>query len=242
MSESILAIVTVTASIVTVCAALRGFLKGPHVTFSVKKTETSFYYKEHEEKITLLIAAVVNKRKFWFGDCAKKVSATVLYRSPVDDKIELNTSVNLPWLKPFTTCTRVPKQLRLEEDVRRALEDHLFDRKEMDIPQGRAECLAIAYGIEKTNKLFLASEPPIEISLPPPETRQETFTFFAFRLEVAGENLKSTVSEGTVIMANSWSNWSVPSEVRTIMTPSKIRNLLLHIGFGQKKKVIHVDS
>lgn len=150
--------------------------------------------------------------------------------------------IGLPWLESFGTRTRVFEQLESEEDILRALEAHLFERKDMDIPQGREKYMAVAYGIEKTDKLFLASSPPIEIPLPPPEKRQEMFTSCPLRLEVAGENFQSTYSEGTVIIANSWVNWSIPSEVRTIMTPSKIRNLLIRIGFGRKVKVIDVKT
>jgi hypothetical protein len=46
-----------------------------------------------------------------------------------------------------------------------ALEKHLFERKETNIPQGRTCALAVAFGIEKTNKMFFASNLPIELTL-----------------------------------------------------------------------------
>ena len=116
--------------------------------------------------------------------------------------------------------------------------NHFFDRRERDIPQGRGEHLVVAYGIEKVNKLFFASNPPAEIPLSSPKKRRIDFTVCPLRLEVAGENLSSTFSEGTVIIANSWNNLTIPKRVTTIMTPSKIRNLLLRIGIGREVKVL----
>jgi len=236
----IITIITVTGTIIAVFIGIRTLLKSPHITFSLfKKAEISIYNQENEENITLLTAPIANEKKRYFGDTAKKVSAMVIYRAPFNDnQLGLNASISLPWLDSYGIRTRIVGKLISEKDIKRALENHFFDRKDRDIPQGRGEHLAVAYGIEKVNKLFFASNPPIEIPLPPPKKRGTDFTVCPLRLEVAGENLSSTVSEGTVIMANSWNNLAVPKKVTTIKTPSKIRNLLLRMGIGREVKVL----
>lgn len=233
-------IIGITGGVIGAFVGLRALLRKPHIIFSLpKKAKISFYNEENEENITLLMAPVANKKKLGFGDVAKKVSAMVIYRAPADDnKWRLNANIDLPWLKSFGTRTKIVGQLNSEEDIRKALEDHLFDRKEREIPQGRGEHLAVAYGVEKTDKLFLASNPPIGIPLPPPKKRQTAYTSCPFRLEVAGENLSSTVSEGTMIVGNSWNNWSIPEKVTTLWTPSRFRNILLCLGFGREVKVL----
>jgi len=242
MLESIAIIIGIICGSITASVALRTLMKAPHITFSLKKAEICLYDGKCEEKIVLLMAPVGNVKKRLFGDAARKVSGIVLYRAPASDgKLESNASIGLPWLNSFGIRTKV-KQLESEEDIQRALEDRLFDRKERDIPQGRGEHLAVAYGIEKTNKLYLASNPPIGMPLPPADKPRIAFTGFFLRLEVAGENLPSTPSAGTMIMARSWSNWSYPKEVRTIWTPSRLRNLLLRVGFGRKTKVITSET
>lgn len=238
----IVGIIGVIGSAIGAFVGLRTLLKKPHIVFSLpKKAEISLYNEESDENLTLLMAPVANKKKLGFGDVAKKVSAMVIYRAPVDDKkVGLNANIEVPWLKSFGSRTKIAGQLNSEEDIGRALEDRLFDRKERDIPQGRGEHLAVAYGIEKTNKLFLASNPPIEIPLPSPKKQQMGFRMSAcpLRLEVAGENLSSTLSEGTVIVGDSWKNWGFPERVETMWTPSRLRNLLLRLGFGREVKIL----
>jgi hypothetical protein len=239
--ELVITLLTMVAAACTIFGLVIRVLRGPHVAFMLDKAEIVLCNKKHKENITLLMASVANRKKYLFGDVAKKISAMVVYRAPVrDGKVGLNALIDLPWLRPFSASTQVSFQLKSEEDIRAVLENQFFDRQSVDIPQGRAGYLAVAYGIEKTDRLFLASNPPIEIHLPPPEKRHDTFTSCPFRLEVAGENLQSIYSEGTVIMANSWRNWSIPTEVITLFTPSRTRNLLLRIGFGRKKKVLDV--
>jgi hypothetical protein len=237
--ELIPIIIGIIGAAIGASVAVRSWLKGPHVTFSLEKAAFSLDAQGHDENIALLMAPVANKKKRFIGDAAKRVSGLVLYRAPVnDEKFGLNAAVGLPWLKPFGTRTRLDKQLKSEEDIQQALEEHLFDRLERDIPQGRGEYLAVAYGVAKTNRLFLASNPPIEIPLPPPEKVPMVLTSCFLRLEVAGENVPSTLSEPTVIVAGDWKNWQCPKAVTTIRTPSKFRNLLLRMGFHRKVKVL----
>jgi hypothetical protein len=243
MFELVPVIVMITAGIITASVGLRTLLKGPHITFSLQKADFCLYNREHEERISLLLAPVANKKQRFFGETAKKVSASVIFRAPCDgERLGLNASAGLPWMKSFGSRQKIVEQLRSEEDIQSALEDHLFDRTERDIPQGRGEYLIVAYGIEKTNKLYLASNPPIEIPLPPHvkalKKPKIVFTGCFFRLEIAGENLPSTLSEGSVIFGDSWSNWSFPAKVTTIRTPSKFRNLLLRLGIRQEVKVL----
>jgi hypothetical protein len=226
------------ASITALIIVARTLFKGPRVTFSLKKTDISFYNQENTENITLLFAPIVNPKRWFLGDTAKKLSGLVLYRAPSDENWPgLNASIGLPWLKTFEIRIRIDEQLKSKEGFQKTFETCLFDRKEKDIPQGRGECLAVAYGVERLHKLFLASDPSIEIPLPS-GTDPQTFNATWLRLEVAGENLKSSQSEGTMILARDWKNWTYPTAVMTLYTPSKLRNLLLLLGFGRKKKVL----
>ena len=85
------------------------------------------------------------------------------------------------------------------------------------------------------NKLFLATDPPVEILLPSSKKSQVAFTACPFRLEVAGENIPSTFSEGSMIFGNSWNNWTIPKEIRTRRLDKKIK-------LGKKVKVIDVKE
>lgn len=243
MFELLSVIVGITAGIIAASVGLRTLLKAPHITFSLQKADFRLYNREHEERISLLLAPVANKKQFFLGEMAKKASALVLFRAPSEDKWPgLNASAGLPWMKSLGGRQKIDEQLKSEDDIQQALEDHLFDRTERDIPQGRGEYLVVAYGIEKNNKLYLASNPPIEILLPPPVkvSKKPKIAFPAcfFRLEIAGENLPSTLSEGSVIFGESWSDWWFPAKVITMRTPSKFRNLLLRLGIGREIKVL----
>jgi hypothetical protein len=186
----------------------------------------------------LLTAPIANEKKV-FGDTARKVSGLILYRVPEDENpFGPSASSEIPWIGFYGTQVRVNGQLKSDKDIQSALESSVFDRKERDIPQGRGEHLVVAYGIEKANKLFLASNPPIEIPLPPLNEKGMKLHTCSLRLEVAGENLESTVSDGTMIVADSWNNIGVSSEIKTLRTPSKIKNLLIRMGIGQDAKIL----
>ena len=224
---------------VTILVGLRTFRRGPHIGFALDKTELFFDNPKDTQNVTLLIAYISNKKRRFLGDTAKKLSGRVLYRTPSKDNWPgLNATACLPWLRPSLAHVRINEKLRLDKDFQRVFETQLFERTEKDIPQGRGEVLAVAYGIEKTNKLFFASSPPIEVPLPTSVKHKEVLTHCSLRLEVAGENLSSKCSEGTVIVAKNWKEWSYLVTVSTLHTPSRIRNLLLRIGIGRKVKVI----
>lgn len=243
-------IVSVTITIITVAGILVGVytgllsLKKPHLSFSIDKAKTTlFNEKNEEENISLLIAYVANKRKHNLGDVAKGITACVCYRAP-DNNTQwgLNASIGLPWLENFTTRTKIPEKLKSQEDIVNGLEKHLFTRKEVDLPQGRTGGLAVAFGIERTNSMFLASNPPIEIQLPSADEPNVAFAACFIRLEVAGENIPSTLSEGTVIVAKKWNEWTFPTEVEAVSTPSSFKNMLLRLGIGKRQKVIEVKT
>lgn len=239
MFEVILGAITVTAAVSTVLVCLRTFLRGPHIGFELEKAEISFDNPEGVQNATLLIARIANQKRRFVGDTARKLSGMIRYRAPSEnDWRGLNASAGLPWLRPSQAHIRIDKKLRLDEDFEAIFETRLFERMEKDIPQGRGEILAVAYGIEQTNRLFFASNPPIEIPLPPPEEHEIIFASCPLRLEVAGENLSSKSSEGTVILVKSWKEWTHPKTVMTLQTPSRIRNLLLRVGIGRKIKVL----
>jgi len=243
-------IVSVVVTLISIAAAIIGvalgilILKKPHITFTLDKSSVSLVNEEKEEEtLSLLWAIVANKKKLYLGDAAKNITACALYRAPANDNsIGLNFSNGLPWLETFTAHTKISQKLSSYEDVQNALEQHFFIRKETDLPQGRATGLAVAYGIKSINRIVLATKPPIEIPLPNPDRPQEAFTGCFLRLEVAGENLASTQSEGTFIMAKDWENWSVPSKVETTRSSNILENALLRIGFHRRKKVIDVRT
>ena len=169
MLELVPVIVGVIAGIIGASLGLRVLLKGPHITFSLQKADFRLFNQEQEEKLSLLLASVANRKKPFFGEMAKKVSVLVLFRAPSDDNWPgLNASAGLPWLKSFGGKKGIVEQLKSEGDIKRAVEEHVFDRTDRNIPEGRGEFLVVAYGVEKSNKLYLAANPPIEIPLPPP--------------------------------------------------------------------------
>jgi hypothetical protein len=217
--------------------ALRYYLKKPHIKFSLDRADVSLSNDEKEERITLLLAPITNEKQF-LGDTAKGVTGCVFYRAPgVNHGIGL-ASAGLPWSKPFSKSIKTDNKLQSEQDIQNALENSLFNRITKDIPQGRRETLVVAYGIELTNKMFLASIIPIEFPLPKSSKNQKIMHGCFIRLEVAGENLPSTVSDGTVIIGDSWTNWSFPAEITKIRTPNRFENLLLRLGIGRKQKVL----
>jgi hypothetical protein len=239
----VIAAITVIASIIGVLLGVIA-LRKPHITFSLEKIEMSLFNKEgEEENFSILTATVSNKKKFYLGDTAKNITACVLYRAPANDEsMGLNFSNGLPWLETFTLKNEIPEKLTTQSDAIKALELHFFERKETILPQGRATGLAVAYGIESTNKIFLATKPPVEIPLPSQTIPKADLTACFLRLEVAGENVASTQSEGTVIMAKNWKEWSIPSKVEALNTPSVFKNILLRLGIGKRQKVIEVKT
>jgi hypothetical protein len=212
--------------------ALRHYLKKPHIKFSSYRADVSLSNDEKEERITLLLAHIINEKQS-LGDTAKGVTGCVLYRAPgVNHGIGLNASAGLPWSKSFSKNIKTDNKLQSEQDIQNALENILFNRIAKDIPQGRGETLAVAYGIELTNKMFLASIIPIEFPLPKSSKNQKIMHGCFIRLEVAGENLPSTMSDGTVIIGDSWTNWTFPAEITKIRTSNRFENLLLRLGIG----------
>jgi len=243
MFEMVPVIIGTVAAIIATSVGLRTLLKRPHIIFLLQKADFCLYNKEQEERISLLLASVGNKKRRFLGEMAKKVSVLVVFRVPSRDKRPgLNASALIPYFKSFGGRQKIVEQLASEEDIQKALEDYSFDRTERDIPQGRGEYLTIAYGIEKTNRLYLASDPPIEIPLPPHKKAtkrpKSDFTACLFRLESAGENLPSTLSEGSIICGDSWNNWSFPTKMTALYTPSRFRNLLLRLGIRREAKIL----
>ena len=244
MFDTALIVFSIAGTVFGVFVGIRTLFKKPRIDFSLDKTIVTLYNGKKEQKVALLIAQIANKRKRVLGDVAKGITSCVLYRAPIeDDYIGLNSSIGLPWLENFKSRTRVSGNLDTQEEIVNALENCLFERKESDLPQGRARGLAVVYGLESTNKLFLASNPAIEIPLPPKDIDPKAvFSACFFRLEIAGENLPSTQSEGSVIIANSWSTWTFPERVETTHSTDKFENFLLGIGRGRKTKVIKGKS
>jgi len=237
-----ISIIGLVATIITIITGLYVFRK-PHLSFILDKADFSLTNNASEKAdISLLFALVSNKKKQLLGDAAKNVTACLFYRSePVTEKsIGLDSSIGLPWLENFTVNNKIPEKLTSQEDIINALEKHLFERKETNIPQGRTRGLAVAFGIEKTNKMFFASNPPIGIILPSPNQAQATFHAVFLNLEIAGENLASKQEAGTLLIVKNWNEWTVPSKVETLLTPSIWKNMLLNLGIGRKKKFIKV--
>jgi hypothetical protein len=236
------AIIGLVASIITVIAGFYVFRK-PHLSFILDKAIFSLTNGASEKAdISLLLALVSNMKRRFLGDTAKSVTACLFFRSePVTGKsMGLDSSIGLPWLENFAVTNKIPEKLTSQEDIMNALEKHLFERKETNIPQGRGRGLAVAFGIEKTNKMFFASDPPIEITLPPPNQPRVAFHAVFLNLEIAGENLASRQEAGTLLMVKNWNEWTIPTKVEKLSTPSIWKNMLLNFGIGRKQKVIKV--
>jgi hypothetical protein len=238
------AIIGLVAAIITVITGLYVFKK-PHLSFILDKANFSLTNEAREKAdISLLYALVSNKKKQFLGDVAKSVTACLFYRSePVSEKsMGLDSSIGLPWLENFTVTNKISEKLTSQEDIMNALEKHLFERKETNIPQGRGRGLAVALGIKKNNRMFFASNPPIEITLPSPNQPQVAFHAVFMNLEIAGENLASKQEAGTMLMVKNWNEWTIPTKVETLLTPSNWKNMLLNFGIGRKQKVIKVET
>lgn len=239
LTPIITSILAVIGTLITIFLGVRTLLRRPHIIFSLfEKAEISMYNEEDEVKITLVSDPIANEKKFWIGNTAKKTSVFVRYRAPSDNQLGLNTSIDIPFLNTYGTRTKIVDHLKSLEDIQNALEKHFFDRNKRDIPQGRGEYVAVAYGIQKTNQLFIASKPPIEIPLPLPEKRGKELRVCFLRLEIAGDNIPSTTSDGTMIVGDSWNNLSWPTKIETLMSGNKFENLLLRLGIGRKVKVL----
>jgi hypothetical protein len=201
---------------VAAIAGIRVLFKKPEIIFSLKRNDIELINENQVVKISLLTGLIGNKKRFFLGDIAKKVTGSIMIRSPPnDDWPGLDTGVYLPWMKPYGENVKIDGQLSTEEDIQKALEINLFSRTEKDIPQGRGETLAVIYGVETFNKMYVASNPPIEIPLPESSEVSWRMQGIFFRLEVVGENLPSTMSKASVIFSDSWTHWSVPAKMTT---------------------------
>lgn len=237
--------VAIIGLVATIITAITGFyvFRKPHSSFTLDKANFSLTNDAKEgANISLLFAQVSNEKRQFLGDVAKNGTACLLYRSEPDNEksMGLDSSIGLPWLENFTVSNKIPEKLTSQEDIMNALEKHLFERKGTDIPQGRGRGLAVALGIEKTNKMFFASNPPIEIILPSPNQTQVPFHGVFLNLEIAGDNFASKQEAGTLLMVKNWNEWGVPSNVETLFTSSIWKNVLLNLGIGRKQKIIKV--
>jgi hypothetical protein len=244
--DFIVSIIAATGSIIGIVLAIRSWRKKPHVRFLIQRADFTLFNNQKEENVSLLLCRIFNQKHF-FGDAAKKVSGRVIYKAPTDDfESGLDAFAGIPWGKTFHDKFRIEMNLNSEEDVINAIETALFRRTSVDIPEGRGDTLIVAYGIQISNKLYLASDPSIEIPLPEalelslerPLKRRAVMTCCPLRVEIAGENLPSTVSEGTMIFGSDWNNWTYPAKVETVKTPSVFLNFLLRLGIGKETKVI----
>lgn len=243
MFDLIPIIVGILSLIVAITLGIRTLRKRPFIFFQLfRKTEMTIANGKRKEKIALLSAPVGNKVRSFFGDTAKKTSVNVLYEARSQDgKVQVYAG-EMPWLNTYGTRIEIKDQLENQKDIQDALEKHLFCREKRDIPQGRGEHLAVAYGIEKTNRLFLATKPPIEITLPSKQNRRLKMHASRLALEIAGENLSSTVSRMTMIIAIDWNNFTFPKKMELIYAPSRFRRILLRLGIGRETKILGSDS
>lgn len=229
------------AGIIGLVVKILTLRKRPHIFFSLfNRAEISIYNEEDEERISLVTAPIGNEKKRFFGETAKKVSAMLIYEAPSGERQYSNIcNLNLPWVVgSYPPRIKTKSPLKSERDIQKALEQKLFDWKERDIPEGRGDHLVLAYGIEKGNKVFFATKPAIGIPLPSTKKRGAQFTVAFLRLEVAGENLASTLSNFTFIMASKWDDINVPTNLIKVSTPSRLRNFLLRIGLCREVKVL----
>lgn len=220
--------------------------KKPHLSVSLERIQMSLYNDEQEDqKISMLIAHVVNTKKRLLGDTAKGVTGSLVFRAdiPNDKSIGLNAATGLPWLQYCTPRNKVSGKLRNQENILQVLEQELFNRDNHDIPQGRAETLVVSVGIEKSNKMFFPSKTPMELNFPPPDKPRIAFMAYFINLEFAGENLPSTPQAGTLLSVKSWDDWNIPTKVELISTPSRWDAFLMALGVKRaQQKIIAVRT
>lgn len=231
--------------VVTLIVGIRSLFRRPQIRFNLfDRAKITLYNESTTQRLFIISAPIANTKKGFFGDSAKKTIGMIHYRAPTEEEndfVGLNTAISLPWLNNYSQKIKVSGKLDTEEEIREALEKTLFDRTENNIPQGMGNHLAVAYTIEKTNKMFLASNPPIQIEFPKYKKNRTQFAMCSLRLSIAGENIPSTISKGTFIMANRWDNFTVPEKIVTEKTPSKIRNFLLRLGIGKNQEILGND-
>lgn len=244
MFDSLLLLIPIAAGIAAIMGAIVTIMtlrKRPHIFFSLfNRTEISIYNDETEQRISLLTAPIGNEKKRFFGETAKKLSAMLIYEAPPNSgRYSHVGNLSLPWVVgSYKPRIKTSRPLKSESNIQKALEHLLFDWKERDIPQGRGDNLAVAYGIEKVNKLFFATKPVLGIPLPSTKKQGARFAVAFIRLEIAGDNLASTLSDMTLIMASNWKDMNFPEKATIVKTPSKLRNFLLRIGFGREVKIL----
>ena len=216
---------------------LRKNIRKPKIHMSLGRAKLSIRDNTKSVKISLLLANVWNKNSF-FGDFAKQISVNLLVHEPINEGEIVQISTGLPFLKEVGAETYSSNEIQSEKDIIEQLEATYFQRSKNEIPQGRGETLVVAYGIEFGNKLFFASNPPMEIPLPKNDEKQWHMRLKPFNLEVAGENLASLQMDGNQIMFEGWDKWSYMNSEEIIHTPSKFQNFLIQLGFKKKIKLL----
>lgn len=246
MLDSAIVIITIFGTIIGIIVAIIKILsiqKSPHIFFPYfKHSEITFSNGKNEEKISLMIAPIGNRRRRFFGDVAKKISVMLIYEAP-DEKGAFSHlgNLSLPWVSnSYRPKIVTENPLNSSIDIQKTLEKNLFHWKERDIPQGRGENVIVAYGIEKTNKIFFATKPALEIILPKDREKKKGLVCIMarLRLEIAGENLPSTLSNFTCILASNWNDMNYPEKITLVKTPNKLRNFLLRLGFRKDVKLL----
>lgn len=235
----ILPIVGVLSVIVGIIEGVRRMTKGPHLTFLLQRADTVVSSNGFSQGVSFLLAYVHNEKRRLIGDVARKITVRALYNVRLENNKDVATAAaDLPWLKSFEKDLKLLQQPKSEKDLIREFEENFFQRIKVDIPQGREEILAVLFGLEQSNKLYLASNPPVELPLPKKANQSVVLTSHALGLDAAGDNLPSTFSKPIMIIAESWNNWSYVKESRLISTPSAFRNLLLRLRIGGKTSFI----
>lgn len=231
----IVGIASLIAAVITIAISI-SHIRKPRIIFKLQRANITLTSKGRKEGVSFLVAHVINKKGL-FGDAAKDVNVKIVYKvkpnSEDDDRTTAST--DLPWIRPTTDTVPIEQHLKTEKDLLKAVKTTFFDWSSHNIPQGRDEIVAVAFGIERSNKLFLASDNRIEMPIAKDARR---LNFIPICLEVAGSNVSSQLSKSTMILAGGWNNWTFPEKAVLVHTPSRLRNLLLRLGFKEETKFI----
>lgn len=208
-------------------------LKRPHITFSLIHSRLPVHLNGKLLKELDILAASVVNQKGRLGDSARGIRCALM-RNAIDlDRNALGTFYHeLPWTRDHTDEIRVTKIPQTETDFAKLLEAGLFTRDPLTLPQGHGAVVAIAYRIKDGSRILYASRRPVESDIPPEEKKG---LWVPFRIEVAGENLPSTVSNPSFLTVFRGQPWTVPESSRLQFSPSKLRNSLLRLGIQTER-------
>jgi hypothetical protein len=223
-----LTLVAVISGVVAAGAALVVIplmLRGPRLTFGLIYGVLPLTIGNLAKEIRFLMVQVENNKR-WLGDSARDVQCSLLNSVTMDGIPGVRGIANpLPWVKDYPDEVKLPKAP--SGDFADLLEPNVFERGPKNIPQGHSRVAVVLCAIKDGRQVYFAASHPIHLRIPE-DDRQMVLT--PMLLEVAGDNVPSTRSEGTVVMTTPTGDWTVPNSVRLLSSPNKLQSFGMKIG------------